>query len=78
MGLREQEKKFRRLKFKERIGAQKEWVLSLVLQEGALVGMFPENEGLKEVEKKLQNKIIAYLTVYPEWGLNIHCHDFSF
>lgn len=78
MGLREEEKKFRRLTFKERMGAQKEWVLSLVLQEGALVGMFPENEGLTEVEKKLQNKIIAYLTVYPEGALNIHCHDFSF
>lgn len=48
------------------MGAQNEWVLGLVLQESALIGMFPENEGLKEVEKKLQNKIIAYLTVYPE------------
>lgn len=52
--------------------------MGLVLQKGALVVRLPENEGLKEVGEKLQNKVIAKLTVYPGWVLNIHFHDFSF
>lgn len=44
----------------------------LVLQEGPLFGRLPENEGLTEVGDKLQNEILANLTVYPEWALNIH------
>ena len=55
-----------------------EWVLVLVLQESTLVGRLAESEGLKEVGKKLQNKRIANLTVYPRWVLNIHFHDFLF
>lgn len=55
-----------------------EWVLVLVLQESTLVDRLAESEGLKEVGKKLQNKRIAKLTVYPRWVLNTHFHDFSF
>lgn len=55
-----------------------EWVLVLVLQESTLVGRLAESEGLKEVGKKLQNKRIANLTVYPRRVLNTHFHDFSF